>query len=82
MYKEIKKKVKRSLKKISGIRNVKEKCKIIKMFADVKLLQINFLPTSEISPIHKMLSFYNNLGEVDCVLMWTLFLLKHLQKFC
>ena len=51
------------------------------MFADVKLLQINFLPTSEISPIHKMLSFYNNLGEVDCVLMWTLFLLKHLQNF-
>ena len=44
------------------------------MFADVKLLQINFLPTSEISPIHKMLSFYNNLGGVDCILMWPLFM--------
>ena len=32
--------------------------------ADVKLIQINFLPTNEISPIHKMLSFYNNLGEL------------------
>ena len=33
------------------------------MFGHVKLLQINFLPTSEISPIHKMLSFYNNLRQ-------------------
>ena len=46
------------------------------MFGDVKLLQINFLPTNEISPIHKMLSFYNNLGGVDCILMWTLFLAR------
>ena len=46
------------------------------MFGHVKLLQINFLPTSKISPIHKMLSFYNNLGGVDCILMWTLFLLR------
>ena len=48
-------------------------------FDCVKLIQINFLPTNKISSIHKMLSFYNNLGGVDCILMWTLFMSGHLN---